>query len=60
MLSTVAFLGAMILYLMSGLRVAKENAFRTLFLPRKHFYLANLFLFLWIAMSVCLRLTFSF
>jgi len=60
MLSTVAFLGAMILYLMSGLKVAKENTFRTVFLPRKHFYLANLFLFLWIAMSVCLRLTFSF
>jgi len=55
MWSTVAFLGAMILYLTSGLRVAKENTFRTLFLPRKHFYLANLFLFFWIAMSVYFR-----
>jgi len=55
MWSTVAFLGAMILYLTSGLKVAKENSFRTLFLPRKHFYLANLFLFFWIVMSVYFR-----
>jgi hypothetical protein len=55
MWSTVAFLGKMILYLTSGLKVAKENSFRTLFLPRKHFYLANLFLFFWIVMSVYFR-----
>jgi len=55
MWSTVAFLGGMILYLTSGLKVAKENSFRTLFLPRKHFYLANLFLFFWIVMSVYFR-----
>jgi 4-hydroxybenzoate polyprenyltransferase len=54
MWSTVAFLGAMILYLASGLKTAKENSFEALFLPRKHFYLANLLLFLWIAMSLCL------
>ena len=55
MRSTVAFLGAMILYLASGLKTAKENSFETLFLPRKHFYVANLLLFLWIAMSVYFR-----
>jgi len=52
MLSTAAFLGAMLIYLASGLKVAKENTFKIIFLPRKHFYLANLFLFLWIIMSV--------
>jgi len=55
MWSTVAFLGAIILYLASGLKVAKENAFRIMFLPRKHFHVANLFLFMWIAMSVYFR-----
>lgn len=53
--STVAFLCAITLYLASGLKVARENAFRVIFLPRKHFHLANLFLFLWIAMSVYFR-----
>ena len=53
--STVAFLCAITLYLASGLKVAKENTFRVIFLPRKHFHLANLFLFLWIAMSVYFR-----
>jgi len=55
MWSTAAFLSAMLLYLTSGLKIAKENSFKTLFLPRKHFYLANLLLFLWIAMSLHLR-----
>jgi len=50
--STVAFLAAMIVYLTSILKVAKDNSFGTLFLPRKHFYLANSLLFLWITMSV--------
>jgi 4-hydroxybenzoate polyprenyltransferase len=53
--STVTFLGAMIMYLMSGLRIAKKSAFKTLFLPRKHFYLANLFIFLWMVMSLHFR-----
>lgn len=52
---TAAFLGAMILYLTSGLKIAKKNSFETLFLPRKHFYIANLLLFLWIAMSLYFR-----
>jgi len=55
MWSTVAFLAAMIIYLTSILKVAKDNSFGTLFLPRKHFYLANLFLLSWIAMSVYCR-----
>ncbi|MCW4053240.1 MAG: prenyltransferase [Candidatus Bathyarchaeota archaeon] len=50
--STVAFLGAMIVYLASILKIAKDNSFRTLFLPRKHFYLANSLFLLWITMSV--------
>ena len=52
MWSATAFLGAMILYLASGLKIAKKNSFKTLFLPRKHFYIANLLLFLWIALSL--------
>ena len=52
MWSTVAFLAAMIVYLTSILKVAKDNSFGTLFLPRKHFYLANSLLLLWITMSV--------
>ena len=52
MWSTSAFLAAMIVYLTSILKVAKENSFGSLFLPRKHFYLANSLLFLWITMSV--------
>jgi 4-hydroxybenzoate polyprenyltransferase len=55
MWSTTAFLGVMIVYLTSILKVAKENSFESLFLPRKHFYVANLLLFLWIAMSVYYR-----
>jgi 4-hydroxybenzoate polyprenyltransferase len=50
--SAAAFLGAMILYLASGLKTARRNSFKTLFLPRKHFYAANLLLFLWIATSL--------
>jgi 4-hydroxybenzoate polyprenyltransferase len=50
--STVAFLGAMMVYLASILKIAKDNSFRALFLPRKHFYLANSLLLLWITMSV--------
>jgi 4-hydroxybenzoate polyprenyltransferase len=53
--STTAFLGAMILYLVSGLKTAKDTALNTMFLPRKHFYVANLFLLLWIATSLCFR-----
>jgi len=53
--STSAFLSAMILYLTSVLKIAKENSLESLFLPRKHFYVANLLLFVWIAMSVCYR-----
>jgi 4-hydroxybenzoate polyprenyltransferase len=49
---TTAFLSAMILYLTSGLKIAKKNSLETLFLPRKHFYIANLLLLLWIAMSL--------
>jgi 1,4-dihydroxy-2-naphthoate octaprenyltransferase len=52
MWSAAAFLGAMILYLASGLKTARKNSFKTLFLPRKHFYAANLLLFLWIAISL--------
>jgi len=52
---TIAFLGAMIMYLVSGLRIAKQNTFETLFLPRKHFYVANLLIFFWIVLSVCFR-----
>ncbi|MFH0896906.1 MAG: UbiA family prenyltransferase [Candidatus Bathyarchaeota archaeon] len=52
MWSSIAFLGAMIIYLVSGLKVAKEKSFKVLFLPRKHFYSANALLFLWIAMSI--------
>jgi len=52
MWSMLAFLAAMIVYLTSILKVAKDNSFGTLFLPRKHFYLANSLLFLWITMSV--------
>jgi 4-hydroxybenzoate polyprenyltransferase len=55
MWSTTAFLGAMILYLVSGLKTAKENALKTMFLPRKHFYVANIFLLLWIATSLYFR-----
>jgi len=55
MWSAAAFLGAMILYLASGLKIAKKNSFKTLFLPRKHFYVANLLLFLWITMSLYFR-----
>jgi len=55
MWSAAAFLGAMILYLVSGLKVAKKNSFKTLFLPRIHFYLANLLLLLWIAISLYFR-----
>jgi hypothetical protein len=55
MWSTTAFLGAMIVYLTSIIKVAKENSLESLFLPRKHFYVANLLLFLWIAMSVYYR-----
>ncbi|MFB0503530.1 MAG: prenyltransferase [Candidatus Bathyarchaeia archaeon] len=55
MWSTFAFLAAMIVYLTSILKVAKDNSLGTLFLPRKHFYLANLFLLSWIAMSVYCR-----
>lgn len=55
MWSTIPFLSAMILYITSGLKIAKENTFKAMFLPRKHFYLANLFLFLWIAMSLYFR-----
>jgi len=53
--STAAFLSAMIVYLTSVLKVAKGNSLESLFLPRKHFYVANLLLFLWIAMSVYYR-----
>jgi hypothetical protein len=45
----------MILYLVSGLKTAKDTALNTMFLPRKHFYVANLFLLLWIATSLCFR-----
>jgi len=55
MWSTTAFLGAMILYLVSGLKTAKKNALKTMFLPRKHFYVANLFFILWIATSIYFR-----
>ncbi len=55
MWSTAAFLGAMILYLVSGLKTAKENALKTMFLPRKHFYVANFFFVLWIATSIYFR-----
>jgi len=55
MWSTTAFLGAMIVYLTSSLKVAKETSFKNLFLPRKHFHLANLFLLLWIATSLYFR-----
>jgi len=50
--STLAFLGAMILYLVSGLKTAKATAMTTMFLPRRHFYGANLLLLLWIATSL--------
>ena len=52
---TAAFLGAMILYLASGLGVAKKNSLKAMFLPRKHFYLANVLIFLWIAGSLSFR-----
>ena len=52
---TAAFLGAMILYLASGLGVAKKNSLKTMFLPRKHFYLANFLIFLWMTGSLYLR-----
>jgi 4-hydroxybenzoate polyprenyltransferase len=55
MWTTTAFLGAMILYLISGLKTAKENSMKTMFLPRKHFYVANLFFVLWIATSLYFR-----
>jgi 4-hydroxybenzoate polyprenyltransferase len=55
MWSTTAFLGAMILYLVSGLKTAKDNALKTMFLPRKHFYVANIFLLLWITTSLYFR-----
>jgi len=55
MRSAAAFLGAMILYLVSGLKIARKNSLKTLFLPRKHFYLADLLLFLWIAISLFFR-----
>jgi 4-hydroxybenzoate polyprenyltransferase len=51
MWSTIAFLGAMILYLASGLRIAKKNAYN-LFLPRNVFYLTDSLMFLWIVMSL--------
>ncbi len=50
--STLAFLGAMILYLVSGLKTAKATALTAMFLPRTHFYGANLLLLLWIATSL--------
>ncbi len=50
--STLAFLSAMILYLVSGLKTAKATALTTMFLPRRHFYGANLLLLLWIATSL--------
>jgi 4-hydroxybenzoate polyprenyltransferase len=52
---TVAFLGAMTLYLVSGFRTAKESAFKTIHLPRRHFYLANSLIFIWMVMSLYLR-----
>jgi 4-hydroxybenzoate polyprenyltransferase len=55
MWSTTAFLSAMIVYLTSILKVAKETSLESLFLPRKHFHVANLLLFLWIALSIYYR-----
>jgi len=46
---SIAFLGAMVLYLVSGLWVARRDSLKTMFLPRKHFYMANLLIFVWMA-----------
>ncbi len=52
---TIAFLGAMMVYLVSALWVARENSFKAMFLPRKHFHVANLLIFAWMAGSLYFR-----